>query len=74
GDTRAQPAAALMANFIMPPCGHDKINAKHLFYPIWPGRSLPVNIVAWYPGFVLRLRRCGIGPHSSFYADRQHWL
>ena len=34
-----QPAAALTANFIMPRRGHDKINAGHLFNPLWPGRS-----------------------------------
>ncbi|OUP69037.1 hypothetical protein B5F10_09225 [Anaerotruncus colihominis] len=32
GDARARPAAALMADFIMPRRGHDKINAWHLFY------------------------------------------
>ncbi|EDS12063.1 hypothetical protein B5F11_07925 [Anaerotruncus colihominis] len=26
-----------MANFIMPRCGHDKINARHLFYPHMAG-------------------------------------
>ncbi|WP_204245857.1 hypothetical protein, partial [Anaerotruncus colihominis] len=32
GDTRARPAAALKANFIMPLCGHAKITAERLFY------------------------------------------
>ena len=32
GDTRARPAAALVANFTMPLRGHGKISARRLFY------------------------------------------